>query len=219
MAPAAFEIIESCQRLEALPVRIRQRTPWGSAATRLALLLPTLMLVLVPAALVLGSAAAPAYAAEHPVEAALTGAGLALFTLLFGLPLNSAVRALGLRRRVLIDAGHVTVEEQTPFGCRIWTLPLSDYDGIAHVVRTSLSQARHELVLVHPCRRHQVLLAVADRMSEADVAGAAHLLGLAVVSAEHVLLPRAAATPQANPLRAAPPVAPLEVPASLPQAA
>lgn len=219
MAPAAFEIIDAPQRFEAFPVSIAQRAPWASAASRLALLLPALMLVLVPAAVVLGSATAPAHAAEHPFEAALTGAGLTLFTMMFGLPLHRAARMLGLRRSVLIDAGRVTVEEQTPFGRRAWTLPLADYEGIAHVVRTSLSASRHELVLVHRDRRHQVLLAVADRMSEADVSKAAQLLGLAVISAEHVLLPRGAGALRPHFFRAEARVEAVAAQAPLPQAA
>jgi hypothetical protein len=62
-------------------------------------------------------------------------------------------------------------------------MPLASYRGIAHVVRTSLSGTRHELVLVHPLRAHRILLCMADRISEAELAHAARILRLPVIAA------------------------------------
>ncbi|MDX2204085.1 MAG: hypothetical protein NW223_15140 [Hyphomicrobiaceae bacterium] len=190
MAPAALEIIGLPQRLDTLPFEVEQRTSWSSAATRLALLVPVVLVVLVPVVSVLRSGAAAAQAVAHPGEAMVAGTGLALFLALFGLPAWRAARALGSRRRVTIEGGAVTVEESTPFGQTRWTLPIADFQGLAHVVRTSLSGARHEIMLVHRCRRRQVLLVTAERLSEADIAHAASLLRLPVVAAEHVVLPQ-----------------------------
>ncbi|RTL71196.1 MAG: hypothetical protein EKK41_11495 [Hyphomicrobiales bacterium] len=164
------------------------------------LLVSALLLVLVPAgALIFGASSASARVAAHPADAAVAGLGVLVFLALFGLPLHRLVRTLGLRRTVTLDAHQVSVAQSTLFNAQAWSLALSEFEGVAHVVRTSLSGARHELVLVHPERGRHVLLLTADTMSEGDVARVGHLLRLPVLPAERVLLPRRAASPRAVP--------------------
>lgn len=186
MPPAVLEIIGASARLDSLPIDVTQKFSPVSTIARLMLLLPALLLVLVPAASLLGSAPAMAYAAAHPGDAVLAAGGVIAFLILFGLPFGRALHSLATWRRVRIEAGCVMVEDCGLLGRRTWTLPLSAYTGIAHVVRTSLSGTRHELVLVHPVRVHRVLLCTADRLTEADLAGAGRLLRLPLLPAGHL---------------------------------
>lgn len=195
MAPVALEFVSSCQKLEALPFESHQRASWMGGAARLVLLASALLLVLVPAGtLMFGSVPTAAIVAAHPADAAFAGTGLLAFLALFGLPLHRAVRTLGLRRKVTLEAQRVSVEQSTLFQAQAWSLELSQFEGLAHVVRTSLSGTRHELLLVHPERARHVLLWAADSLSEEDVARVARLLRLPVLPAERVLLPRGAAS-------------------------
>lgn len=186
MPPAVLEIIGASPRLDSLPINVTQKFSCASTYTRLALLLPALLLVLIPAGslFLLGPVPALAHAATHPGDAALAAGGVTAFLLLFGLPFGRALHSLAARRHVHIAAGCVTVEDCGLLGRRTWTLPLSAYAGIAHVVRTSLSGTRHELVLVHPVRAHRVLLCTADKLTDVDLAGAARLLRLPLLPAD-----------------------------------
>lgn len=193
MPQPALEIIGAPQGPDALPFEVIQKTSWTSAVARLALLAPALMMVLLPAAvLVAGPSSTATQVAAHPSDAIIAAAGGVLLVVLFGFPLRRVVGSFGVRRTVKLEATEVTVEEANPFRRQSWTAPLADYEGVAHVVRTSLSGVRHELVLVHPDRRRQVLVHAADRLSEADVTRIASLLRLPMVPAERVLWPRRA---------------------------
>jgi hypothetical protein len=183
MPHAVLEIVGSNQKFEALPLQVTQRVATASAVARLALLVPAILLVMIPVGSLSFSTTALAQFAEHPADAALASLGVGLFVALFGLPLSRAVRALVSRRSVRIEAGFITVEDRGLLGTRSWTLPLSAYQGVAHIVRTSLSGARHELVLVHPHRGRRVLLCASDRLSDADLDQASRLLSLPLVPA------------------------------------
>lgn len=183
MPQAVLEIVGSPQKLEALPLQVTQRFSTTSVIARLAILIPAMLLVMIPVASLTGSAFALAQAAEHPGDALLAGVGIAIFLALFGFPLSRAVAALGSQRTVRIAQGFVTVENRSLFGTRTWTLPLNAYTGVAHIVRTSLSGARHELVLVHPNRTRRVLLCASDRLTEGDLTNAGRLLSLPLLPA------------------------------------
>ncbi len=183
MPQAVLEIVGPSQKLESLPLQVTQKVSTTSAIVRLALIIPAILLVLIPVTSLPDSAFALAQAAEHPGDALLAGIGIAIFVALFGFPLSRAIAALGSQRTVRIAQGFVTVENRSFFGTRTWTLPLQSYQGVAHIVRTSLSGARHELVLVHASRARRVLLCASDRLTESDLANAGHLLDLPLVPA------------------------------------
>lgn len=183
MPQAALEIVGIHQRLEALPLHLTQRFSRASAVARLTLLVPAILLVLVPVSFFSLSTDAMAQLTARPGDALLAGLGVALFCCLFGVPFSRAIKALVSRRTVRIEAGAVTVEDRGLFGLSTWTLPLSAYRGVAHVVRTSLSGARHELVLVHTSRNRRVLLCASDKLSETDLDQASRLLSLPLVPA------------------------------------
>lgn len=183
MPQAALEIVGVNHKLEALPLYLTQRFSRASAVARLTLLVPAFLLVLVPVSFLWLSADVLAQATEHPLDALIAGAGVMLFVGLFGLPLSRAIKALVSRRTVRIEGGLVTVEDRGLLGLSTWTLPLASFNGVAHVIRTSLSGARHELVLVHPSRRRRVLLCTSDKLSETDLDQASRVLSLPLVPA------------------------------------
>lgn len=184
MPQAVLEIVGAPPRLDALPLELTQRASPSSTLARVALLLPALLLVLIPAgSLLLVSAPALAYASSHPADAVLAASGVTAFLALFGLPFARALAHIGSVRNVRIAGATVTVVDRSVFGRRAWELPLASYCGIAHVVRTTLMGTRHELVLVHPLRAHQILLCAADKISESELAHAARSLRLPAIAA------------------------------------
>lgn len=183
MTQAALEIIGLNHRLDALPLHITQRFSRTSVVARLALLVPAILLVLVLVSFIGLSSDALAQVTEHPADALLAGFGVMLFACLFVLPFSRAIKALVSHRTVRIEAGTVTVEDHGLFGSSSWSLPLTAYRGVAHVVRTSLSGARHELVLVHPVRNRRILLCAADKLSETDLDQASRVLNLPLLPA------------------------------------
>jgi hypothetical protein len=78
----------------------------------------------------------------------------------------------------------VTVREVGALRSRAWTAPLSEFAGVAHHIRSTLSGLRHELVLVHRVRGKSVLLLqTANAVPQATLERAAALLALPQVSA------------------------------------
>lgn len=183
MPQSILQVVGSASTFETLPVTVKQQFSMASALMRLAVLLPALLLVLVPVASLILSATGLSLLAQHPVEALVGVGGALLFLTLFGLPFARTVDALARRRTVRIEAGFVTVEDRGLFGSRSWTLPLGSYKGVAHLVRTHLSGARHELVLLHQDRSRQVIICAAERLSDVDLARASSLLSLPLVPA------------------------------------
>jgi hypothetical protein len=125
--------------------------------------------------------AARAALAGRPQAAVQLTLALAFCTALFGWPLVRLARALAHTRSIVIDGRSVTVTERGLFAARTWSEPLAGYRGLAHSVRASLSGLRHELILVHKDPALSVLLAVANRISQAEVDRAASVLGLAEI--------------------------------------
>ncbi len=200
MPQALLVVVASNPLFDRLPLSVEQKSSRASAAIMLLLLVPAVLMVLVPVGL-LAAFAAPALwaAAEHPVAAAQVILGLGVWTLLFVVPAKRIVQRFGAGREVRIEQGVVAVRERGLFGSRSWTAPLSDFRGIAHHVRSTLSGVRHELVLVHGDRAKSVLLHAGDPLSQASIDGAAALLGLPHVPAGTLYrfgaAPRSAATP------------------------
>jgi hypothetical protein len=185
MPQPLYDTVATPAALEALPIRLAQHSSSASALIMLALLVPALLLTaLVPLGL-LAASATPALdiAADHPGDAAQALIGLAISLALFGVPAGRAVRRLGCGRSILIDAAMVTVTDTGPFAARVWQAPLSEFRGLTHLVRATLSGSRHELILVHPDRRRSLLLCAADRISQSTVDAASALMRLPEIPA------------------------------------
>jgi hypothetical protein len=191
--------IDRCSPIEPdQPIELVQTAEQSSAIAKLMILVPLTLAMLAPfvalAAHVVAEPSARSLMLDKPHSLLQIGIALVAVSVLLGWPLRRIVATVGARRQVLIAGGAVAVEERSLLGKARWNVPLGQYQGIAHRVRTSLSSARHELVLVHANHRRSVLLAAADRISDREIARVAEVLRLPVVPAS--LLYRVAVAPQ-----------------------
>lgn len=183
---AAFETVFIAAYRDGLPARIEQRTGDLTAMAQLTFLLGLLILLCLPYA-VMGAAAAgdPAILAgftDQPRALILVLTGLGLGVFLLGVPALGCLQRLARRRQITLTRGYVEVVDRHLFGSMNWGCPLRDFTGVAHHVRTHLSSARHELILVHPSPKRCLLLRVGNNISLDDMHRLAELLGLPVIS-------------------------------------
>jgi len=184
MPQAAFEIVASDAPFDWLPINLEQRSSRSSSVILLLLLVPALAMMLVPLALLAALGVSTlGVAAEQPLAALQVLVGLAIWTVLFVLPAKRILQRFGVTRAVRIDFRSVSVTESGPFRIRDWTTPLSEYSGVAHHVRSTLSGVRHELVLVHAIPERCVLIHADDRVSKATIERVSALLRLPEVPA------------------------------------
>lgn len=101
--------------------------------------------------------------AERPGSTLLLLSGFALALGLMAVPLRAALARLSRRTVVTLDGARIHVEEHGLAGVARWNAPCTEFKGIAHHVRATLSGARHELILVHPDRSKDLLLEIASR--------------------------------------------------------
>lgn len=215
MRIAEFETVSPAIAACTLPCRIHQQSARLGPAILLALMIPLALVPLVPLATVALQLAtdptARAHLAAHPAATTQISLGLALVSLLIAWPMRALLGRIAHRRIVVIGQRELHVTDLGLFATRTWTRPLTHYLGLAHHVRTTHDGVRHELILVDPERRDSVLLALAPRMSDADVTALAGRLGVPIVPAEalygraaRALWPSlpAAATPAFSPAKA-----------------
>lgn len=179
MPQATLDTVVSHPLFDRLPFRVAQASSKTSSALMLLLLVPAVAVLLAPLAL-LAAFATPALwaAAEHPAAAAQVAAGLAIWTVLFVVPAKRIIQRFATSRDVCIEPDLVTVRERGPFGTRVWTVPLAEFSGVAHHVRSNLSGVHHELFLVHACRGKSLLVHAGEAIPQATIDRAARLLGL-----------------------------------------
>ena len=170
----------------ALPLRLTQTCAHRPATLFLVCLLPVAMGVAVAGAVLISrlmlDADARSVLQQHPGLGIELLTGLAAVVVMLFLPVRKLVTRLTVRRIVDIANGAVSVTETANFRTRSWSVPLSQYAGVAHHVRASLSGTRHEIILVHPEQGKSVLLCVAPRTSQAEVDRVASLIGLRQVA-------------------------------------
>lgn len=116
--------------------------------------------------------------AEQPATALQLALALTFWIGLVIWPLARGLSRLALKRTIAIKNDIVTVTDITPLSCRQWSEPLARFDGIAHVLRSSLSGVRHELHLVHPMDRRAIVLAVGETLSDSEISGVAQRLSV-----------------------------------------
>lgn len=164
-----------------LPFRLAQTCSQGTATALLLFFIPaTFALACASAMLLVHAATVPAaraIVAERPQLAVVLLLALVFWILLLGLPVKRLFGRWAVGRTVTFDAETVTVTDAGVFRSWTWSEPLSSFAGVAHHVRASLSATRHELILVHPCRKKSILLSLADNISQAEVDRVATLLG------------------------------------------
>jgi hypothetical protein len=154
-------------------IKLTQTASKSGALVKAALMLPSALLLIAPYIVVANAIPANGTGFEaltaHPALAAEILLGLALWTLGFGFLIARLGRSLATLRLITIDADTVHINDSGLIRERTSSIPLNDFSGIAHHVRTSLSGVRHELVLVHPDRTKSVLLSIAPRFAQAEI--------------------------------------------------
>jgi hypothetical protein len=188
MPPQAVLDTVACNHpFDRLPLTIDQKSSRISALIMLLLLVPALLVGLVPTALLVAYASSSwGIAADNPGAAAQVIVGIAMWTVLFVLPAKRIVQRFGAARRILVDRDFVTVNDRRFFGSRHWSVPLTEYAGIARHLRSTLSGLRHELILVHREPRKSVLLHSGDLGSPPAIEQAIKLLGLPEIQAREL---------------------------------
>ncbi len=172
-----------------LPLTFEHRSSRSaSLILMLLLLVPAAGSVLVLAMLVATNASDVMIAAQdHPVGAVQVALGILFWTLLFVLPAIVLACRFGRDRTVSISRTHVTIQVRSPFGNSEVVERLETYDGLVHVVRTSISAVRHELLLVQRETGRRVVFHVADRIGRETIDQAGRLLGLPEISAADLI--------------------------------
>ena len=190
MATARIEVISPADVLKSLPLTIEQRTSPNSAAIAGAFIAVAAALLLAPFGVLAAHAAVDPAAVfatlRNPATALQLGIGL-LFGLAFvAVPLRKLLRGTLQPRRIVVSRHTVSAGNGDAGMEAVWSEPLASYEGVAHHIRTSLSGAQHEIVLVHARASRTVVLATADRISQPQVAAMAALLNVAQVPARQL---------------------------------
>ena len=173
MRLASVETVFPSDLPDQLPVHRLQSSSQSASFLKLAIMLPSAIALLLPFLLVAERLASDelfrASVNARPGAALQLFIGLAFWTLLFAWPLKRLAQSFASTRVVKISHDRVIATDSGLFRQTQWEAALSEFTGIAHNVRTSLSGVRHELVLVHPRRSQSVLLAIAPRFSQTDI--------------------------------------------------
>lgn len=182
MVRTVFDVISPPPTFDRQPIHVEQVAASSSGAARLLLLLPAVgALSVLLAGVALAAAAEPGMleaVASRPLAAIQVSAGLAIWTALFVIPASRAIAAVGRRRSVTIVDGVVEITDRTLLGVRLRRVRATEYVGIAHHIRASLSCLSHEIVLVHANPGLTVTLVSADRVTQRMVEDVKALLGL-----------------------------------------
>jgi hypothetical protein len=165
---------------DGFPFSFVQQSSRAAAVVMVLLLLPVISMIVVPFTLVVALAGADLQHAfaEKPLAVSGLVSGLFAWAGFFLVPAQKIIRRFWSTRSVRIAAHRVTVHQAGLVGARLWTAPLSDFAGIAHRMRATLSGVRHELLLVHRDPRRTVLLHAADRICQATIDRACALFQL-----------------------------------------
>jgi hypothetical protein len=87
-------------------------------------------------------------------------AGLLLLATLLLVPVQRLFARVGRTGLIEIDDRVVRVRESGLLAGRSFAEPLAAYEGAAHRIRTTLSGVQHEVILVHPDPRRDVVIAL-----------------------------------------------------------
>ena len=161
----AFDIVRGSSEEDKLPRKIELRPSPRATFFLFAMLIPALIAAALVPYLMSAYLAASAqnfsrYILDNSLAATeLLLASLVLAALFFYLLIEFLIR-IGRKRTVWLSRTSVTIVERSPFGVRDCWIPVSDYQGIAHYVRSTVSDQHHELVLVHRDAGSSILLHV-----------------------------------------------------------
>lgn len=169
----------------ALPLVLTQHASRGGTVAAGTFIAVAAAVLLAPFSLLAaGAAHAPDSVAStimQPVVAVQLGLALIVALTFVAVPLHRLLKASRRPARIVVAADQVAATDAT--GRALWTEPLASYRGIAHHIRTSLSGARHEIVLVHATADKTVVIETGDRIGQARIDTFAGLLRLPEVPA------------------------------------
>ena len=121
--------------------------------------------------------------ARNPSTAIQLGLALVVGLVFVTYPLRCLLQRMRSPRSILIDEGTVSATGTRQDGKPTWSEPLSAYQGVTHHIRTTLSGAHHEIVLIHAEASKSVVLQTADRIAQPQVDAVAALLNVAEIPA------------------------------------
>jgi hypothetical protein len=199
MGIARVDVITGCDPIRSLPVTLEQRSSLTSMAIAGLFIALAAIVLLAPFGLLAAHAAtAPAFfiaTIQQPAIALQLGLALLVAVAFVAVPLRALLRRSMQPRQFVISRQTVSATITGVHGTQAnWSEPLAAYQGVAHHIRTSLSGARHEIVLVHAQPSKSVILHIADRIAQPQIDAVAALLNVAQVPAramyERVQLPK-----------------------------
>ena len=120
--------------------------------------------------------------AQRPATAIQLAIALVIGIIFVAIPLRRLLGRARAPRRIVILEREVTASNHWLGEARGWKEPLASYKGVAHHVRTTLSGAQHEIVLIHDQPSKSVVLHIADRIEQPQVDAVAALLNVAEIS-------------------------------------
>ncbi len=187
----AFDIVRASAPETELPRVIELRPSPSSTFFLAAMLLPALgAAVVIPyflsSFLSLGNKNFAGFIWANPLIAAELIMATFLLAALFFYLLTEFLMRVGKRRTIWLTRKNVTIREVSPFNIRAWWVPISEFQGIAHYVRATISDQRHELVLVHPEPGCSVLLHVGRDQPDELMAHYCRQLGLSEIGANSI---------------------------------
>ncbi|MGH1417503.1 MAG: hypothetical protein ACRBCJ_01445 [Hyphomicrobiaceae bacterium] len=197
MRIASIKSTKADRTLTDLPVTITQHTSQMSLVADAVFLAFSGLAFALPAGLFAAEAMAAPIATQSaitskPVPAVLTFVGLIMLLIPIVFLIRRLATGFGGTRQIVLTKKDITVSDQSLGRAQGWTAKLSEFKGLTHHVRTSLSQTRNETILVHPDPRKTVLLSISDIDQDTQSAKAnklpelAELLDLPVIPASHL---------------------------------
>jgi hypothetical protein len=172
-----------------LPCTFIEKSSRLAAAALLILAIPVIAIIAGPVSLIVTFAAEDVRhaIADKPLAVSMLAMGMMAWAALFLFPMHRLIKRFCTTRNVQIVADRVCVKEASLLGSRVWSAPLAEFRGLAHLVRaTTLSGVRHELLLVHRDRHRTVRIHAADRISQSTIDLATRLLKLPQVPAQEL---------------------------------
>ena len=185
---AAIDRIDVPKSWSGLPLTLTQTSSRLSAVTLVSVSSLSIAALIMPLAVMslhaTSNPRALAAIVERPVSATVLALGLALAITLLAIPLAAGLSRMRRSRAVRLGGDRITVDDRSLFGGRRhWEAPLSQFTGVTHHIRATLSGPRHEIILVHPDHRKDVLLNLSARAPEHGADQFASLLRLDVIHA------------------------------------
>ncbi len=164
MLARADQIAAAAMNDDSRVIRIeRSRAKWTTAFGAVAALSMGLSLfggMILVASQALSEPEALNLALARPMATLQIVAGLLLLATLILIPVRRLFASVGRTGLIEIDDRMVRVRETGLLAGRSFAEPLAAYEGAAHRIRTTLSGVQHEVILVHPDARRDVVIAL-----------------------------------------------------------